>query len=343
MKVQLFLSTVALSLIASTVAQDAQKSIVDNAVANSDLKTLASIVGSPAFSAIKTALSGAGPFTVFAPNDAAFTAANIDTSNTALVENVLKYHVISGKIQSADLQAIQFPTTLLTDASLVNLPDGKGQVVGVTKGDKGVTVAYGLKSANVVKADLESSNGVIHIIDQVLLPPVKPSQTASNANLTALVDALTKANLVETVDGLKGATIFAPVDEAFKKANAGSLNATALTNVLKYHVVSPGVKYSTDLKDGDKLTTVQGNVLNVKIANGSVTINGAKVVTANVLTSNGVVHVLDGVLIPGQQSNSSTTTGGSNPTTTPKSGASSNIGGVYLGGIVFGLVTILLT
>ncbi|ORY02902.1 Fasciclin-domain-containing protein [Basidiobolus meristosporus CBS 931.73] len=190
-----------------------------------------------------------------------------------------------------------------------------GYVVRVTKGDKGVTVAYGLKSANVVKADLESSNGVIHIIDQVLLPPVKPSQTASNANLTALVDALTKANLVET---------------AFKKANAGSLNATALTNVLKYHVVSPGVKYSTDLKDGDKLTTVQGDVLNVKIANGSVTINGAKVVTANVLTSNGVVHVLDGLLIPGQRSNSRATNT-TNSTTDPESATSSDCGELRLG------------
>ncbi|KAK9700866.1 hypothetical protein K7432_011992, partial [Basidiobolus ranarum] len=191
----------------------------------------------------------------------------------------------------------------------------KGQVLGVSKSDKGVTVAYGLKSANVVKADLESSNGVIHIIDQVLLPPVKPSQTATSANLTALVDALTKASLAQTVDELKGATIFAPTNDAFTKANAGSLNTTALADILKYHVVTPSVKYSSDLKDGDKLTTVQGGVLNVKITDGSVTINGVKVVVANVLTSNGVVHVVEGVLIPGQQADTTSPANGAKPTT----------------------------
>ncbi|KAK9670775.1 hypothetical protein K7432_017493, partial [Basidiobolus ranarum] len=81
MKAQLFLSSIALLLVTSTVAQDTQKTLVDNTAANADLKTLTSLVSNPAFSAIKDALSGAGPFTVFAPSDAAFSAAQIDTSN----------------------------------------------------------------------------------------------------------------------------------------------------------------------------------------------------------------------------------------------------------------------
>ncbi|KAK9696034.1 hypothetical protein K7432_012669 [Basidiobolus ranarum] len=288
--------------------------------------------------AVKTLLSGSGPYTVFAPNDAAFAAAQVDTSNVTLVQEVLMYHVISGKIMSADLQPLQFPSTLLNSSDLVNLPDGKPQVLGVSKGSKGVAVSFGLKSANVVQADLASSNGVIHIIDQVLMPPTKPSQTATSANLTALVDILNKANLTETVDGLKGATIFAPTNDALTKANAGTLNTTMLMDVLKYHVISPSVKYSTDLKDGDKLTTLQGTTLSVQVSGGNVMINGMKVSTPNVLTNNGVVHVLDGVLIPGQQSNSTLSANGAKPA--GNSGVV--ISSITPGGVMLGLLALVL-
>ncbi|ORY02703.1 beta-Ig-H3/fasciclin, partial [Basidiobolus meristosporus CBS 931.73] len=290
-------------VISCVIAQDAQKSLAENAAENTSLSTLATIMNNPAFGVLKSLLSGNGPFTVLAPSDAAFAAAQIDASNPTLVQDLLMYHVISGKILSTELKPkpLQFKETLLNSTELVNLPDGKPQVVGLSKDGGEVMVTYGTKSAKVIQADLSSSNGVIHIIDQVLTAPAKPSLAVASANLTTLVDLLSKANLVETIDGLKGATIFAPTNEALAKANAGLLNTTALVDILKYHVVSPGIKYSADLNDGEKLTTLQGATLSVQVSGGNVTVNGMKLVSTNLLTSNGVVHILDGVLIPGQQ------------------------------------------
>ena len=130
-------------------------SIVDNAIATPQLSTLVSVLTLPAYAPVLAALSGDGPFTVFAPTNEAFSRAGVDVNNAEAVTEVLKYHVLSGSVPSSDLQRYQEVPTL------------QGQEVRIEKMNGGVRV----NDANVVLADVLSSNGVVHVIDSLLLPP----------------------------------------------------------------------------------------------------------------------------------------------------------------------------
>jgi uncharacterized surface protein with fasciclin (FAS1) repeats len=127
---------------------------------------------------------------------------------------------------------------------------------------------------------------------------------AGSADHTTLVAAVKAAGLVETLKGAGPFTVFAPTNEAFAKLPAGTVDnllkpemKADLTKVLTYHVVAGAVK-AADLKDGQKIKTVQGGELTVTIKDGKVMINGANVTIADVISSNGVTHVIDGVVLP---------------------------------------------
>lgn len=127
---------------------------------------------------------------------------------------------------------------------------------------------------------------------------------AGSSDHTTLVSAVKAAGLAETLSGTGPFTVFAPTNEAFDKLPAGTVENLLkpemkkdLTTILTYHVV-PGKLMSSDLKDGQKLKTVQGDELTVSIKDGKVMINGANVTIADVVSSNGVTHVIDGVLTP---------------------------------------------
>jgi uncharacterized surface protein with fasciclin (FAS1) repeats len=124
---------------------------------------------------------------------------------------------------------------------------------------------------------------------------MKISATAKAANLTSLAGALTKAGLVETVDSLAGVTVFAPTNDAFQAIGNLLTNLTTheLTDILTYHVVAGAVVYSSTLKDNQKVETVNGERLTIRIDDDGVFVNGARVIMADVLTNNGVVHVID--------------------------------------------------
>lgn len=127
---------------------------------------------------------------------------------------------------------------------------------------------------------------------------------ANSSDHTTLVAAVKAAGLAETLSGTGPFTVFAPTNAAFDKLPAGTVDNLLkpemkgdLTSVLTYHVV-PGALRAADLKDGQKLTTVQGKELTVSMKDGSVMIDGATVTTADVISSNGVTHVIDAVVIP---------------------------------------------
>ena len=145
-------------------ANKCSKSIVENAIATPTLSTLVSVLTMPKYKKVLDALSSAGPFTVFAPTNQAFAAANVDVNNVEVVSAVLLYHVISGSVKSTDLAATQQVATL------------GGKRLTITKDAKGVMI-NGL--AKVITADVLSSNGVVHIIDKVLLPPAVPAACPS--------------------------------------------------------------------------------------------------------------------------------------------------------------------
>jgi uncharacterized surface protein with fasciclin (FAS1) repeats/predicted lipoprotein with Yx(FWY)xxD motif len=262
------------------------------------------IVGSPDHTTLEAAviaaglvetLQGTGPFTVFAPTDAAFAALPAGTVEALLADipaltNILTYHVVGAKAMSSSLSNGQKIVTV------------QGKEVTVTINEDGVFI----NNAKVTIADLEAVNGVVHVIDAVLVPSELPATVVDiivgSPDHTTLEAAVVAAGLVETLQGDGPFTVFAPTDAAFAALPAGTVEALladipALTNILTYHVV--GAKaMSSDLSNGQKIVTVQGKEVTVTINDDGVFINNAKVTVANLEADNGVVHVIDAVLVP---------------------------------------------
>jgi uncharacterized surface protein with fasciclin (FAS1) repeats len=200
----------------------------------------------------------------------------------------------------------------LSDGMTAETVQGSSITVGIADG------VVTIDGATVVVADIEASNGVIHVIDAVILPPAEEEAAAEEAatelgtivdiavgagDFNTLVAAVTAAGLVETLQGEGPFTVFAPTDAAFAALPEGTVEALledpagALTDILLYHVVA-GKVMSGDLSDGMTAETVQGSPITVGIVDGVVTIDGATVVAADIEASNGVIHVIDAVILP---------------------------------------------
>jgi uncharacterized surface protein with fasciclin (FAS1) repeats len=279
----------------------AQNSVVDIIVNSADHDTLeAAVIAAE----LADDLSGPGPFTVFAPTDAAFAALPSGTIETLLTDptgtlaQILLYHVVAGQALSTTLSDGQTITTLL------------GEDITVTIGMNGVMI----NNATVVVADITATNGVVHVIDAVLLPPApQPTTTVVDVIVNSdvhntLEAAVVAAGLVETLSGTGPFTVFAPTDAAFEALPAGTVETLladptgALTQILLYHVVGAQA-LSTDLTNGQTVATLQGQTVTVTINADGVFINNAQVTVADIVTDNGVIHVIDAVLVP-QQPNS---------------------------------------
>jgi len=245
------------------------------------------------------ALSGDGPLTVFAPTNAAFTAlaSGLGVGVTDLLDlpnlkDILLYHVASGQLTGEKLLEAGTATTLETNALSVK-KDGDAVVIN--------------DSVKVTTADVLATNGVIHIIDAVLLPP-KPSIVdiaVGDPRFTTLVSAVTALDLATTLSGEGTFTVFAPTNAAFEAA-ATALNTTVdglfqlpnIKDIVLYHVAGQTLDGAAVLAAGD-ITTLQGQAVSAKAVNGGVVLNDSINVTqANIEASNGIIHVIDGVLLP---------------------------------------------
>jgi uncharacterized surface protein with fasciclin (FAS1) repeats len=240
-------------------------------------------------------LQGTGPFTLFAPTDQAFADAGIDLNaldtpeGKAALTDILLYHVVAGNVPSSAV------TECLT-ANTVN-----GQPIAFTVGE-GVMV----NDANVTLADVNTSNGVIHVIDKVLTPTATPNDIPRTAQCTGLHDSLVagviQAELLTTLQGDGPFTVFAPTDQAFADAgiDLAALDnpdgKAALTDILLYHVLADSVP-AANVTDCMSATTVNGNPLSFTVGT-TVMVNGAQVTATDVATSNGIIHVIDKVLTP---------------------------------------------
>ncbi|RPJ20056.1 MAG: fasciclin domain-containing protein [Chloroflexi bacterium] len=294
----------------TTVATEepASKNIVDIAVEDGRFTTLVAAVQA---AGLAETLSGEGPFTVFAPTDDAFAALPEGTLDSLLLpENkqqltdILLYHVVPGKVMAADVTGLDGK---MADTALT------GQQIGV-KVDMGSV--YLNENVKVVITDIEASNGVIHVIDAVLLPPSDETamekldivDTAINdGRFTTLVTAVQTAELVDTLKGEGPFTVFAPTDDAFAALPEGTLdslllpeNKQQLTDILLYHVVS-GKVMASDVVSLTSAPTVLGKDATVKVEDGKVFLNDTvQVIVTDIETSNGVIHVIDSVLLPPQ-------------------------------------------
>ena len=275
-------------------AEPVAKDIVTTAVEAGSFGTLATAL--KAAGLVET-LQKKGPFTVFAPTDAAFAKLPAGTVETLLKpENkkqliaVLTYHVVAGKVPAAEVVKL--------DAA----PTVNGQRVKLKV--EGDTVQVG--AATVAQADIFCSNGVIHVIDQVLIPSLDsiPVVAGKAGVFKTLLAAAKAAGLVEVLAGNKPLTVFAPTDEAFAKLPAGTVesllqpeNKATLAAILTFHVI-PGRVYSDEVLGQKDLTTVQGGKLTAVMKSGKATINGAQLMTTDIDAANGVIHVIDTVLLP---------------------------------------------
>ena len=251
-------------------------------------------------------LSGEGPFTVFAPTDAAFDALPEGTLEGLLADipaltDILLYHVVSGAVYAETVVGLDSATTV----------QGEDITIAVVDGDVILN-----DSVMVVTTDIEASNGVIHVIDAVLLPPMGdemgddmgalgtiPEVAAEAGSFTTLLAAVDAAGLGETLSGEGPFTVFAPTDAAFDALPEGTLEGLladipALTDILLYHVVS-GAVYAETVVGLDSATTVQGEDITIAVVDGDVILNDSvMVVTTDIEASNGVIHVIDAVLLP---------------------------------------------
>lgn len=284
--------TVAVSgaLAASTFAAD----IVDTAVGAGKFKTLAAALGA---ADLVDALKGKGPFTVFAPTDEAFAKLPEGTVETLLkpenkgkLTSILTYHVVPGKVMAKQVVDLKGAKSL------------EGQRIDISV--EGSTVM--VDGAKVVTTDIACDNGVIHVIDSVILPADKtiPETAKAAGSFGTLLAAVGKAGLAETL-GTKGPfTVFAPTDEAFGKLPEGTVesllkpeNKDKLVGILKYHVVA-GRVYSEDAVAAKSAKTLQGSPIMVNVTKKGAMINESKLVKTDIDASNGVIHVIDSVLLP---------------------------------------------
>ena len=255
-----------------------------------------SLVAALSHAGLVSALQADGPFTGFAPTDDAFAAAGIDLSTfdtdeeNATLSDILLYHVVSGAVASSDV----------TDGMSAEALNGDDVSFTVSEGSVMVN------DATVTSADVMASNGIIHVIDKVLMPPADlgdiPTVAQGTGIHTSLVAAVVQAELLTTLQGDGPFTVFAPTDDAFAAAGIdlaaldNEEGKATLTDILLYHVVSGAVP-SSAVTDGMSATAVNGDDLSFAVGEG-VMVNDANVVLADVPASNGVIHVIDKVLMP---------------------------------------------
>ncbi len=290
---------------APTAAAEEPGTIVDIAVEDGRFETLVAAV---TVADLAGTLSGEGPFTVFAPTDDAFAALPEGTVEGLLADipaltEVLTYHVVSGAVLAEDVVTLSSASTLQGSDVSVRVEDGN----------------VFINESQVVITDIMASNGVIHVIDAVLLPPTEsqpePTPTPApvempsiveiaveNGRFTTLVAALQAADLADTLSGDGPFTVFAPTDDAFAALPEGTVEGLladipALTDVLTYHVVS-GKVMAADVVELDSAPTLQGDDVAISVDGGNVFINESQVVIPDIVGLNGVIHVIDAVLLP---------------------------------------------
>jgi len=283
-----------LAIAASTVSYGRAADIVDTAVGAGSFNTLVAAVKA---AGLVDTLKGKGPFTVFAPTDEAFSKLPAGTVESLLKpENkdkliaILTYHVVPAKVMAADV------------VKLTGAKTAQGQQVDIKVNGSTVMV----DGATVTATDIECDNGVVHVIDSVILPAESNLvETAVAAgSFKTLVAAVQAAGLAETLSGTGPFTVFAPTDEAFAKLPAGTVesllkpeNKAKLASILTYHVVS-GRVYSGDAVAAKQANSLESSPIDISVTGDGAKINNASLVAADIDASNGVIHVIDTVLMP---------------------------------------------
>lgn len=249
---------------------------------------------------LKETLSNTGTFTVFAPNNEAFRKEDVtielinsisDPDEILALKNALLYHVLGSKVKSTEV-----PNAYVSTLYLVN-----GNGVSLRTANNPVKLN---NEAAVIAADIDASNGIIHVIDVPLSPQTVVDIALNNPAFSTLVSAVVKAELVTTLEETPAITVFAPTNDAFTAINfnLNDFSKEQLTPILTSHVLGTQVR-SSQIKNGDEVTTLNmatkltfNTQSGVKFSGGDVT--DVSVTTADIQATNGVVHVINKVVLP---------------------------------------------
>jgi uncharacterized surface protein with fasciclin (FAS1) repeats len=253
-------------------------------------------------------LQGKGPFTVFAPTDEAFKKLPKGTVETLLkpenreqLQAVLTYHVVSGSVDLAGALAAKQANTVQGAPVKIAFTDGRVRV----------------NDAAILNADVQCSNGVIHVIDSVILPPKPANDIISVAkragSFKTLLAAVEAAGLNDALTGDKPVTVLAPTDEAFAALPKGTVeallkseNREKLVSILSLHAIAGKVSAGDALNAG-QAKSINGGSLEFGIVDGLFKVNGATIVKTDIQCDNGVIHVIDAVILPSSKGSESKT------------------------------------
>lgn len=269
--------------------------IVQTAVTTPGFSTLVSLLQQ---ADLVTTLQGPGPFTVFAPTDAAFAALDpnlvaylTNPANVADLRAVLLYHVVPGSFPAAQVVTSPYLTTA----------NGQRALIRVTNN------TLTIDAAPIAATDILCTNGIIHVLDGVMQPNLNriPATAASTSRFDTLLAAVGAAGLAQVLDSDGPFTVLAPTDTAFAQLPAGTVetlllpqNQALLASILKYHVL-PGRVYADRALSEVRFTTLQGQVVEFNTGAGFARVNYARILKTDLDTANGVIHVINKVLLPG--------------------------------------------
>ena len=277
----------------TAVAHVEAPDIVDTAVNSGNFRTLVAAVQA---AGLVDALKGNGPFTVFAPTDEAFAklpSGTIDElllpENRGLLTSILTYHVVPGSIEASEVVAMSKLTTL------------SGQRVDLRVSGDNVHI----DNARILATDIETSNGIIHVIDTVIMPVTDtiPAVAKEAGKFNTLIAAVKAAGLAGTLMGDGPFTVLAPTDDAFAALGhtVNDLlkpeNRHQLQEILKTHVIS-GRIYADDAFEATAANSLQGTRLHFNITDAKLMVANATILATDIEASNGVIHVIDTVLMP---------------------------------------------
>ncbi len=287
----------------------AEQSIAEIAINTDDLSTLVSLVSA---AGLVETLDTGGPFTVFAPTNEAFAqlpeeVVNVVVGNPDILTAILTYHVVGDKLLATDVLSVSSIGTLQGESLSVSLQNGDAFV----------------DDSQIIATDIKANNGVVHLIDTVLVPQAAVEAIAAalthdeptsgdsasivgiasaTDDLSTLVSLVSSAGLAETLDTGGPFTVFAPTNSAFGKLPERAVNIIVsnpdiLSSVLTYHVVGDEL-FAEDVLAQRRIDTLQGESLMVRTFAGEPYVNFSKIVATDIEASNGVVHLIDNVLVP---------------------------------------------
>jgi len=278
--------------------------IIQTVVDDGNFKTL---VNELITAGLTDALKGTGPFTLFAPTDEAFNRLPSDflselnkPENKKLLAKILQYHVTN--------QIITVPTL-----NRMALPNSITMLAGGTATLNKVGTQIKINNSTISATDIFNTNGIIHIIDTVILPPRDIFEIiVADGNFDTLELLLRTADLVDTIQGNGPFTFFATNDDAFAKLSNGSIDdllkpekRSKLIDQLKYHIVNGRKITSDQFTSSEKLTMLNGKTVDITKNGDDIKVNDIKIITKNVTASNGIIHIIEGFLTPSETSSTS--------------------------------------